>query len=628
MIKTRAPSYADIQWWEKGRQDRHLIVASILKEIQEQSSYRRQRNLHHLRLYSDRALTSAARKLATASTDDRGFKRPRLSLNVIRSCIDSATSTITRGRPAISYITSEGDFTLQQRAKARSKFVQAVFHQNQAYDIGQRVFKDACILDIGLAKVCREYGKVRIEKTYPGEVWVNEDEAVYGDPPALYQVRAVDAARLKALYPGKAKAIDNADAPESDSYRSRSTIADQRQVIEAWHLPSSPTANDGRHIICTAGGILRDEPYRHQHFPFAEMRWNDESIGWYGCGLAYELTGIQYEINSLLRHIQMGLYSAGGLKILLEKGSKISPTHITNDLWATIVEYVGQRPEWVAPDGISAAVQQMLQFYIEQAYGITGISQLGARGEIPSGLAGSGRAQLVYKDIESQRFITVQRRYEQFFMDLADRVIEAASDLAEDSGEFEATYVGAKYLQRINYRDIGEEDDEFVVQAEPVSMLPYTMAGKFALAEQMRASGYIDINSAKKLSGLPDVDAEMNLELAPIDLVDDAIERILERGEALWPDPRGDVALAVKRATLAFQRAVLNDAPAERLDLLSEYIDEGNNMLKTAEDANKAAAQEALATAGAVGAGPAASAGGDFGAQMGANPVIPQTVAA
>ena len=597
----RRPNADDVQWWEPAKRNRHELVVGVVNEIQTQGSYRRSQNLHHLRMYSDRAVTGAIGGSYSGYVEDRGFRRPRLSINVVRNCIDSATSLITRGRPAVSYITSEGDYTRQQRAKARSKFVQAIFHQNSVYDTGPKIFKDSCIFGTGIAKVCRDYDRVLIEKVFPGEIWVDDAEAVYGDPPSLFQVKAVDKRRLKARFPGKANIIDTASPPDIKNY-GRSAIANQVQVIEAWHLPSGPEAGDGRHVICLDSGVLRDEGYEHQNFPFAVMRWNDDPIGWWGTGLAYELAGLQYEINSLLRMAQLGMYSAGGAKVLVEKGSKIAKTHLNNDLWATVVEYVGAAPQWIVPPPMSPVVQAMLQFYIDQSYAITGISQLGARGEIPSGLAGSGRAQLVYKDIESQRFITVQRRYEQFFMDLAECSLQAAADMAEqEGGEFEATYVGGKLLERVHYSDIGDEDDEFCVQAEPVSMLPYTMAGKFALAEQMRAAGYIDANSAKKLSGLPDVDAEMNLELAPIDLVDDAIERILEKGESLWPDPRGDVGLAVKRASLAFQRAQLSNAPPDRLDLLAEYIDAGNDMLQITETVN---AQAAMAATPAV---PAAS---------------------
>lgn len=592
------PASTDLRWWDKSIPDRHSRVAALVRQIQERNAYRRHLDIHHLRLYADRhvsALTgSAYAKSQSATPFDQ---RPRLSLNVVRSCVDSATSLITKSRPRATFLTTAGDFDLQQRAKKRERFLSALWHDNQAYSLGQRAFKDSAIFGTGLVKVCREYGRVRLEKTFPGEILIDDAEAIYGEPRSLFQVRAVDKLVLAGLYPEKEKEIAEA-APPPERISTRGTVADQVLVYEAWHLPSGPDTGDGWHGIYIDDAVLDEEPYKHEAFPFAVMRWNEDPLGWWGTGIAAELTGIQWEINQLLRSAQQAMRMGSNLKVLVERGAKIVKAHLNNEI-GTIIEYTGRPPVFAAPDVVSNQALAQLQWLVSQAYAITGISQLGARSEIPAGISGSGRSLLVYQNAESQRFMTVQRQYETFFMDLAERCLEAASDIYEQDPEMFVRWVGAKSVHRIAFEEIQGDADSFVVQVFPTSALPNDPAGRFAYVEQLRAGEYIDKPEAKKLLDFPDVAHELDLDLAPIELIDERIERILESGEYHPPHPRMDLALAFKRASLAYQRAELNGTPPEQLGSLGQFCDECNDLLVKAAEAEMQAQAAAQAKAAA-----------------------------
>lgn len=588
----------DLRWWSPDKQNRHETVAALVRQIQQRNAYRRRSDLHHARLYSDRAISSLSGQ-GYARNDEALFEaRPRLGLNVVRSCVDSATSLITKSRPRATYLTTAGDYDLQVRAKRRERFVSALWHENQAYTLGQRAFKDAAIFGTGLVKICREHGRVRLEKTFPGEIWVDDAEAIYGEPRSLFQVRAVDKMVLAGLFPKLAKEIKDGTPP--DRISNRGAIADQAVVYEAWHLPSGPGAEDGWHGIYLDNATLFEEPYKHEAFPFAVMRWNENPLGWWGTGLAEELTGIQWEINQLLRHAQQSMRMGANLKVLVERGAKIVKAHLNNEI-GTIIEYTGVKPEFAAPNVVSPQVLGQIQWLVGEAYAITGISQLGARSEVPPEITGSGRAMLVYSNFESQRFITVQRQYERFFMDLAERCLEAASDIyhslekndngSESNRNLFVQWVGPKALERIGFDEIEADGDTFQVQVFPTSALPNDPSGRFAYVEQLRAGQYIDQAEAKKLLDFPDVAHELDLDLAPIELIDERIDRILERNEYHPPHPRMDLELAFKRASLAYQRAELNGTPPENLGLLGQFVDECQDLLEDA--AKKLAAAQA-----------------------------------
>lgn len=578
----------DRRWWQHER--KHESVAALVGGIDGRASRRRALDNHHLRLYSDRqisALTATASTRARSRGPDLLDSKPRLSINVVRNCIDAATSLVTRTRPRATFLTDGAVWDMQQRAKKRGKFVDAVFHSCDAYQLGQRAFKDAAIFGTGLIKVVREHGKVRLEKTFPGELLIDEDEGIYGEPRSFFHLRLVDRLVLAELYPQHARDIEDSSSPSVRLYTTQGAT-DQVLVIEAWHLPSGPEASDGRHIIVTDKATLMDAEYAHEQPPFAVMRWSEETLGWHGRGVAEELTGIQYEINQLARSIQANMYLGGNLKILVERGSKVISAHLNNDLRGTVVEYTGSPPAWISPDTVSHQAFSHLQWLVDQAYATTGISQMGARGEMPSGISGSGRSMLVYQNVESQRFLTVQRQYERFFMDLAERVLEAAADIHEQDGEVYATYIGDEMSERIGFDEIAGDSDDFAIQVFPTSILPATPAGRIAMIEQLRMGGYIDQGQAKKLLDFPDISTEMDADLAPYELIDERIARIVERGEYFAPHPRMDLALAHRRATLAFQRAELGNIDGARLDMLGQFIDECADLLAAAEQANMA----------------------------------------
>jgi hypothetical protein len=170
--------------------------------------------------------------------------------------------------------------------------------------------------------------------------------------------------------------------------------------------------------------------------------------------------------------------------------------------------------------------------------------------------------------------------------------------LYEEDPKLFATYVSERDLERIAFEEIQGDSDEYVVQVFPTSALPNDPAGRFAYIEQLRAGQYIDQAQAKKLLDFPDVDAELDLDMAPIDLIDERLDRILSKGEYLGPHPRMDLELALKRSTLAYQRAELNGTPPERLELLGQFVDEVNYLIGMA--ARAGAARAGTAPAGPV----------------------------
>ena len=145
-------------------------------------------------------------------------------------------------------------------------------------------FLDSTIFDIGVLKIFKDDTKIKAEKVFPNEIFVDEQEARFGKATHLYQVREVSRYALEKEF-GSFPMLQEADhenliADENNGYEDNITC------IEAWHLPSSEGADDGRHVICVEGTCLFEESWSYDDFPFIILRWNNANISWYGQSLS------------------------------------------------------------------------------------------------------------------------------------------------------------------------------------------------------------------------------------------------------------------------------------------------------------------------------------------------------
>lgn len=571
-----------IDWWESPKGEQAGQLTALVQSLQDRQGYRRAADLHHLRMYIDRHATHGHRRAVTSSrTRTEQRPQPRLSLNVVRSCVDTAVAQITRARPRPQFLTTGGNWDLHQRAKKRGRFVESVFHRCHAYALGQRAFRDAALFGTGFLQVLAVDDTIQIERVPPNEVLVDDAEGVYGTPRNVFRARVADKLALMERFPGKARVIEDAPAPDHRYYGTAQSTR-LALIVEAWHLPTSETSDDGRYAIAPYGAdeVLYSGAYEHTESPFAVFRWSEDPFGWFGTGVAAELSGIQQEINLVLRTVQRNVYMGGNLKVFVPTGS-IAKGQLTNDIGVMIETSGGELPSYVVNDIASPQLFQHLGFLIEQAYGITGISSSMAQAVEPE-RAESGRAKLVQRQTYSQRFLHVERQYENSFMDLANRVLDAAKDLAARKKPPREKYPGRWSVEAIRYEDVVLDDDDALMQVFPTTILPETPAGKIAMVESLEARGYIDRAQAMKLLDFPDVDAEMNLELAPIELIDRRIERMLDEGLYEGPHPRMDLELAMSRCLLAYQWAEERGCPPERLEVLGQFIDACQDMLAPA----------------------------------------------
>ncbi len=146
---------------------------------------------------------------------------------------------------------------LRRKAKRLGDSMEGLFMELKLYDLMPRVFADACIMDLGVLKVFRAGDALKVERCFTNHIFWDLDEALYAAPRSIFQKMETHKSALLHQFPEKAQAIEQATLDNSYS----PDTEDEAQMVtcfEAWHLPTAPDANDGRHVICIDGATLHD----------------------------------------------------------------------------------------------------------------------------------------------------------------------------------------------------------------------------------------------------------------------------------------------------------------------------------------------------------------------------------
>jgi hypothetical protein len=410
------------RWWLLSGEEQAASVSATLRSLRDQQVARLIQHTISARLYGNLSLFAlGSTRLATAHS----LMRERISYNVVQSATDTVVAKMAKNKPRPLFLTSGGDYRQQRKAKKLNQFVDGVFYENRAHELGLEAFRDGAVVGDGFAHVFARNGRVAFERTLSTELWVDELEAVYGQPRQLHRTKSFDrqvvldwARQLitdKAAREKAEAAIKEATPSKPESVGLEQVVSDLIDVRESWHLPDGPdaTADDpknGAHVISIEGAVLVADPWLRDHFPFARFRWCPRLFGFWSQGGAEQIQNIQIEINKLLAVIQRSFELGGSFKVLLKNGSKVSQEHINNAIGA-LIHYNGDTPpQYVTPPMVQSEICQHLLTLKNAAFEQIGGSQLAAASQKPAGL-NSGVALREYNDIESDRFQTIGKAY-------------------------------------------------------------------------------------------------------------------------------------------------------------------------------------------------------------------------
>jgi hypothetical protein len=573
-------------WWKQSKESVHEYLIPLVEKLQTYQSYRTQDNLRNARLYGNLEIMGLSANLySRAPVSLASFNRPKY--NIVQSCVDTASAKIAKNKPRPTFLTDGGDWGLQQKAKKLEMVTNGQFYASNTYQETSKAFIDGAVLGTGIVKVYSEHGEVKNERVLTEEILVDDAEALYGKPRNLYQVKPVAREVLIAQFPEHAAEIELLKCINSEQSWFIPNHADMVEVVEAWHLRSSPKAKDGAHAIVIRGATLHRGEWNRDKFPFAAFRYNNRQVGFYGQGIPEIIVGIQVQINKMLLDMSISDHLNSAPAWLVEENSEVISAHINNEI-GHIVKYKGIPPElrtWATYHPQKAA---QLEALFQKAYQLTGISELSSQGTKPAGLD-SGKALREFNDIESERFVQVGQRWEQFHMDIAELNVMESKEIYSNDSSFAVTSRSKKFIKTIKWADVDMADDKYQMQIFPTSSLPQTPAGRMAYVQEMMTSGLIDPDTGLELLEFPDLDTNNNLRFAARNVARETVSMILEDGKYRSPEPFDDLQFLMSYAQMSYNYARIHGAPEDRLELLRRLIEQCNNMLQSSAPAPQAA---------------------------------------
>lgn len=580
------------QWW-KDPTDKHTNAVASCRAIEDRQIYRRRRNVLHARMYGNQFLQQFHTNIYTSSRTIAS-QELRVTLNVAKSCVDTAASKIAKNRPRPLFLTTRGTDNQKLRAKKLTQYVDGVFHDAKVYPTTQLSFRDAGIFGNGFVKILadEEAGRIKVERVLPDEIVVEDNESIYGAPRTMYHRRFMDRALVMALW---GSSEDESRKAVADKIRTatggggmmRPDMTDQSDmlyVVEAWHLPSSQAAGDGAHVICINDATLFEEKYEKDYFPIVPFYWTRPIVGFYGAGIIEEIAGLQLEINKLLRDIQLGQHRVCNPQIWIENSTHIIKP-ITNEI-GSINRYTGKPPVFYAPSAFSSEIYNHVWNIYKRAFEIVGISELSATLKKPAGLE-SRAALREYNDIETERFALIGQDWERFHLEISDIIIDMSADLFAKNKKLSVNVIGKKFIETISWKDVDMDRDQYVMTNWPSSLLPNTPSGRLDKVQDMIDGGLVDTEEAKSLLDFPDLESVMSLETASRDCITHMLDLITEKGEYTSPEQFMNLDEALRMAQYTYLRGITEDLEEDKLELLNRFMKQilelKGQMQKTAE---------------------------------------------
>jgi hypothetical protein len=290
--------------------------------------------------------------------------------------------------------------------------------------------------------------------------------------------------------------------------------------------------------------------------------------------------GTQSEINNILITISQSLKLVGVPRVFVEDGSKVVKSHLNNQIGA-IVTYRGTKPVYEVAPCVPQELYAQLQRLVDYAYQQSGVSALSASSQKPAGL-NSGEAIRSYDDLQSDRFASLAKRYDNVFVDLAYLITDKAKDIAERDKKYTTVYPNKNGTKEVDLPAASLLKDTYVIQCFDASSLPRDPAGRLEKVVEMMQSGLIDPQEGRRLLDYPDIEQVDKLANASEERILQILDEIVDEGKFTPPDPFMDLALAEKLSTQYYNLYSSAKLEEEKCELLRNFFSQIQAMKQAA----------------------------------------------
>lgn len=413
------------------------------------------------------------------------------STNVIKSVIDSLVSKLSNNKVRPFFAPVDGTFKTKKVIRQAQQFFDIYYDKINLNNTISETFKDACIFDIGYILINPfTYEVERVPSYCIEELNVNGENKV---------------ALIKWIH-------------QPSLALNKYNIAASRQYVNIEML-----IKDDEAILYVDEKKVKSVPTTG--YPIVNVYYNEPINNGKTVSIVDELEGIQTQIDLINARIAATSQLTPANLVFIDEQSGLKASDVNNK--DCQVYPVGIQPgntanpvNVVTPVPFDPSWSSMLDFYINKAYDMIGISQLSAQSRKPSGLD-SGVALQTMEDIESDRFEVQVNHFINAYINVTRKLIEI---IPEDIEILPAD----KYQSTMTWATLKEQDNLYKVQYSAATSLSKDPAERAKQIIQMSQIGLITPSKAAELMDMPDLtdaytDAEA-MEMAVAAVVNNAVE--------------------------------------------------------------------------------------------------------
>lgn len=569
-------------WWLRKDKEVAQAIWDQIERLEETQERDYDRYYRHAFLYANDEQCGLDWSIRQRQSGTRGYGR--FTINATQSVVDAAAAIIAQNR-SVPVVTTDGaNWSLQNRARQMSRFLEGTWNRNKVHINNVQVFKDACIFGTGFMKVFDDGDKVGIERVPVYDLRWDEQEGRNGRINTIHQLRWVDAYWLaeqsfvdKKGLEAIAKAVHKAQQCPI-SYRDEVDFG-QVLVVESWRVGTPETP--GVHTWTIDGHLLWKEKWDLPRLPFSAYRWRELQVGYAGQGLVQELVPMQIEMNRLSKHVEDCQRMFSNPSWMVPMGSKVTPSQIKN-VKGQFIYYTGQRaPSLYTPQAVGQEVYSQIENLYQKMFQKAGISDSHAFGRKPGSLQ-SAVAVREAVDVETQRFSIQSQGLQDFQQDLAELTISMARKVYGRSKKLEVTYNAERFVETIDWGKNDIVDKPYHVRVQSASILSRTPAGRKQDVIDFVNAGIFTMEEAKQHIMHPDVSAQMDIVNASTEHAEWVV-RQLSQGIPVAPEPDMNLKTSIRYVMAERQRAIRGNAPAEIIELMLRFESAAMHLAQQAE---------------------------------------------
>ena len=429
--------------------------------------------------------------------------------NVIKSVIDSIVSKLANQKVRPFFTPVNGTYKTRRIVKQCQQFFDSYYEFQKIQSKITKAFEESCIFSVGYLFVNPLTYEVEVPPSW--NVATLNTESVYGEP-----------TKLLIKYPNYPTTLLDKlginDANINSEYVTLEMYCDIAEKVFEVYINNN---------------MVKSISYTAERLPIVKIFYNIPILGNYTPSIVEELDGIQTQIDLISAKISAAAQLTPANTTYVLEGSNLSPGDINNRIGNV---YGVKCPPGmttlpvmnVTPSPIDPYWQSLMEYYIQKAYEVIGISQLSAMSKKPAGLD-SGTALQTMEDVESDRFETQVMQYVNAFIELAKTVIAVIPDTAD-------ILPNTKQSKSFKWSDVKKQSDLFKVQYSAQSALSKDPQEKLKQVLQLREQGFLSNYEVPLYLDLPDLQNAYEGAQAVENAVDALIERCIEEGDTDIPE--------------------------------------------------------------------------------------------